>query len=218
MAMNSNVVAEQNASIAELVHTPTFLVVAGALPGLYVATTLQSGAVIGAVIAVSIVAAAVLSRAVTGFTGSASRVAATLMLSATVAVILGFAVRVADPVTYESMGLYLPVACASGMASLFIAQGGIASDDKAAELTVKEAVFSAVCAFLALAFCGLMTGMFATGEIFGLTMEELASSPISIFGKPAGSLLLLALVAVFVQSVCDARAPKDASEERGGEH
>lgn len=51
MALNRNVVAEQNASLNELVHTPTFLMVAGALPGLFAATSLEHGAVIGGVCA-----------------------------------------------------------------------------------------------------------------------------------------------------------------------
>ena len=57
--------------------------------------------------------------------------------------------------------------------------------------------------------------MFATGQVFGLTMNELAASPIAIFGKPAGSLLVLALVAAFVQSVCDVRAASAETSEGG---
>lgn len=33
MALNENIVREQDARISKMVHTPTFLVVAGALPG-----------------------------------------------------------------------------------------------------------------------------------------------------------------------------------------
>ncbi len=38
MALNENIVREQDARISKMVHTPTFLVVAGALPGLFAAT------------------------------------------------------------------------------------------------------------------------------------------------------------------------------------
>ena len=51
-------------------------------------------------------------------------------------------------------------------------------------------------------------------------MGELAASPISAFGKPAGSLLVLTLVAVFVQSVEQACAKGAAADEdslKGGE-
>ncbi|MFR3452134.1 MAG: hypothetical protein ACLTSX_11970 [Collinsella sp.] len=34
---------EQDARISKMVHTPTFLVVAGALPGLFAATSLENG-------------------------------------------------------------------------------------------------------------------------------------------------------------------------------
>ena len=66
------------------------------------------------------------------------------------------------------------------------------------------AVFGAVCTFLALTFVGFINGMFATGEVFGLVNRELAASPIAIFGTPAGSLLVLALVCTFVNSIVDA--------------
>lgn len=95
MALNRNVVAEQNASLNELVHTPTFLVVAGALPGLFAATSLEHGAVIGGVCAVAILGAALISRGVSCFTGRFSRVAVALMLNALVMVLVGFGVRVA---------------------------------------------------------------------------------------------------------------------------
>ena len=56
-----------------------------------------------------------------------------------------------------------------------------------------------------------------SGEIFGLTMTELAETPVAVFGKPAGSLLVLTLVAVFVQSLegglFKASAASDGGEE-----
>lgn len=220
MALNRNVVAEQNASLNELVHTPTFLMVAGALPGLFAATSLEHGAVIGGVCAVAILGAALISRGVSCFTGRFSRVAVALMLNALVMVLVGFGVRVALPVIYQDLGIYLPLTCASGVASIFIAQSGIDAlegADRAGELTFGDAVLAAVTAFLALVFCGFFTGLFTTGQVFGLTVGEVAASPISIFGKPAGSLLLLALVAVFVQAVCDARAKGAAADSKGGE-
>ena len=194
--------------------------VAGALPGLFAATSLEHGAVIGGVCAVAILGAALISRGVSCFTGRFSRVAVALMLNALVMVLVGFGVRVALPVIYQDLGIYLPLTCASGVASIFIAQSGIDAlegADRAGELTFGDAVLAAVTAFLALVFCGFFTGLFTTGQVFGLTVGELAASPISIFGKPAGSLLLLALVAVFVQAVCDARAKGAAADSKGGE-
>ncbi len=82
------------------------------------------------------------------------------------------------------------------------------------------AAFAAVCAFATLAFVGFINGMLTTGQVFGLTMGELAASPIAAFGKPTGSLLVLALVAVFVQSieqVCAKGADADATCAEGGE-
>ena len=215
MALNSNVVAEQNAKLDELVHTPTFLVVAGALPGVFVATSYANGAAIGFVCAIAIIAAALISRAVAGITGVFTRVPVALMLNALVVVLLGFAVRVLDPVVYQDLGVYLPLACTSGIAGLFIAQGGVAAveGDERAGLTLRDACFAAGATFIALFFVGFMCGMLTTGEVFGLTMHELASSPIAIFGKPAGGLLMLALVAAFVQACDDVRAAGKAKKE-----
>ena len=47
MALNENIVREQDARISKMVHTPTFLVVAGALPGLFAATSLENGLMSG---------------------------------------------------------------------------------------------------------------------------------------------------------------------------
>ncbi len=67
---------------------------------------------------------------------------------------------------------------------------------------------------------GFLNGMFTTGRVFGLTMAELASSPIAAFGKPIGSLLILALIAVFTQPIEQAlgsRARGEADGAEGGE-
>ena len=54
----------------------------------------------------------------------------------------------------------------------------------------------------------------------GSVIGRHAASPIAAFGKPAGSLLVLALVAVFVQSIeqmCAKGADADATSLKGGE-
>lgn len=200
MALNENVLREQDNKLAALVHTPTFVVVAGALPGLFVATSLENGVAIGAVTAVAIFAAAALAHVVRFFTGAFSRTVTLLMLSATVVTLLGFAVRVIDPVVFEALGIYLSLACVNAMAVMcFLTGDGFTAAPTKGPLGT--AVFAAVTAFVTLAFVGFINGMLTTGQVFGLTMGELAASPIAIFGKPAGSLLVLALVAVFVQSI-----------------
>ena len=89
-----------------------------------------------------------------------------------------------------------------------------------AKTPLMTAIFAAVCAFATLVFVGFINGMLTTGQVFGLTMGELAASPIVAFGKPTGSLLVLALVAVFVQSIeqmCAKGADADATSLKGGE-
>ena len=215
MALNELIQREQDERMRALVHTPTFLVVAGSLPGLFVATSLVNGFAIGVVSAVSIIAMAVLARPLRAITGRFTYIPVTLMVSAAIAVLLGFAVRVIDPVVNEDLGIYVALASVIAMAMAFVASDGFAADP-APKSSVGTALFAAVCTVAALSFIGLVNGMFSTGEIFGLTMNELAASPIAIFGKPAGSLLVLALVAVFVQSIEHAVAiSREASE--GGE-
>ena len=214
MALNSNVVREQDERIASLVRTPTFVVVAGALPGLFVATSAVNGLYIGLVTAVSILAAALLAPLVRRFTGAFSFLPVTLLACATVAVLVGFGVRVADPLVFEQLGIYLPLASRNAMAGAFVARDGFTAEP-CGRSSIGTAAFAALCALATLAFVGFINGMFATGQVFGLTMNELAASPIAIFGKPAGSLLVLALVAAFVQSVCDVRAASAETSEGG---
>ena len=61
MALNENIVREQDARISKMIHTPTFLVVAGALPALYAATSLENGVAIGIVTAVAILVMALVA-------------------------------------------------------------------------------------------------------------------------------------------------------------
>lgn len=215
MALNNLIQREQDERMRALVHTPAFLVVAGSLPGLFVATSLVNGAAIGAVSALSILVMAILARPLRAVTGRLTYIPVTLMVSATVAILAGFAVRVIDPVVYEDLGIYVALSAVNAMAMTFVACDGFAADPAPAS-SIGTAVFAAVCTVVSLAFVGLINGLLATGEIFGLTVPELAATPIAIFGKPAGSLLVLALVAVFVQAVQDARTAS-AEASQGGE-
>lgn len=208
MALHESVVREQSERIDALVRTPVFLVVAGSITGLAAATTLENGVAIGAVSAVAMIVMALVARPLRKLTGIFARIPVLLLVSATVVVLCSFVVRVVDPVVYQSLGIYLPLAAVNGLVACFIYDDGF-SGAPAAGSTLGTAVFGAVCSFAALAFVGLVSNMFATGEIFGLVNKELAASPIAIFGTPAGSLLILALVATFVNSiVAAARAGK----------
>lgn len=218
MALNENIVREQDARISKMVHTPTFLVMAGALPGLFAATSLENGVAIGAVTAAAVLVMALVAPALRAFTGTWSRVPVMLMVSVTVATLLGYAVRVANPVVFETLGIYLPLVAVNAIVVAWIAGDGLVVAP--AKTPLATAAFAAVCVFATLAFVGFINGMFTTGQVFGLTMDELAASPIAAFGKPTGSLLVLALVAVLVQSVeqaCAKGAAADGADAEGGE-
>lgn len=218
MALNENIVREQDARISKMVHTPTFLVMAGALPGLFAATSLENGVAIGAVTAAAVLVMALVAPVLRAFTGTWSRVPVMLMVSVTVATLLGYAVRVANPVVFETLGIYLPLVAVNAIVVAWIAGDGLVVAP--AKTPLATAAFAAVCVFATLAFVGFINGMFTTGQVFGLTMGELAASPIAAFGKPTGSLLVLALVAVFVQSVeqaCAKGAAADGADAEGGE-
>lgn len=218
MALNENIVREQDARISKMVHTPTFLVMAGALPGLFAATSLENGVAIGAVTAAAVLVMALVAPALRAFTGTWSRVPVMLMVSVTVATLLGYAVRVANPVVFETLGIYLPLVAVNAIVVAWIVGDGLVVAP--AKTPLATAAFAAVCVFATLAFVGFINGMFTTGQVFGLTMGELAASPIAAFGKPTGSLLVLALVAVFVQSVeqaCAKGAAADGADAEGGE-
>ena len=218
MALNENIVREQDARISKMVHTPTFLVMAGALPGLFAATSLENGVAIGAVTAAAVVVMALVAPALRAFTGTWSRVPVMLMVSVTVATLLGYAVRVANPVVFETLGIYLPLVAVNAIVVAWLAGDGLVVAP--AKTPLATAAFAAVCMFATLAFVGFINGMFTTGQVFGLTMDELAASPIAAFGKPTGSLLVLALVAVFVQSIeqaCAKGAAADGADAEGGE-
>lgn len=213
MALNENVVREQDARLSNMVHTPTFLVVAGSLPALYAATSLESGVMIGLVTAAVIVVMASLAPLLRTFTGTWTRTIVMLMVSVTVATLLGFGVRITDPVVFESLGIYLPIAAVNAVVVAWVAGDGLTVAPAKSPLVT--AVFAAVMVFATLSFVGFINGMFTTGQVFGLTMGELAASPIAAFGKPTGSLLVLALVAVFTQSIERACAPADTDGEGG---
>lgn len=213
MALNENVVREQDARLSKMVHTPTFLVVAGSLPALYAVTSLETGIMMGVVTAAVIVIMAAIAPLLRAFTGTWTRTIVMLMVSVTVATLLGFGVRIADPVVFESLGIYLPIAAVNAVMVAWIAGDGLTVSPAKSPLVT--ALFAAVLVFATLSFVGFINGMFTTGQVFGLTMGELAASPIAAFGKPTGSLLVLALVAVFTQSIERACAPTDTDGEGG---
>lgn len=218
MALNENIVREQDARISKMVHTPTFLVVAGALPGLFAATSLENGLIIGAVTAIAILVMALIAPVLRAFTGTWSRTAVMLMVSVTVVTLLGFGVRVTDPVVFEALGIYLPLVAVNAIVVAWIAGDGLVVAP--AKTPFMTAIFAAAMVLATLVFVGFINGMLTTGQVFGLTMGELAASPIAAFGKPTGSLLVLALVAVFVQSIeqmCAKGADADATSLKGGE-
>ena len=218
MALNENIVREQDARISKMVHTPTFLVVAGALPGLFAATSLENGLMIGLVTAAAIVVMASIAPHLRAFTGTWSRTAVMLMVSVTVVTLLGFGVRVTDPVVFEALGIYLPLVAVNAIVVAWIAGDGLVVAP--AKTPLMTAIFAAAMVLATLVFVGFINGMLTTGQVFGLTMGELAASPIAAFGKPTGSLLVLALVAVFVQSIeqmCAKGADADATSLKGGE-
>lgn len=218
MALNENIVREQNARISKMVHTPTFLVVAGALPGLFAATSLENGLIIGAVTAIAILVMALIAPVLRVFTGTWSRTVVMLMVSVTVVTLLGFGVRVTDPVVFEALGIYLPLVAVNAIVVAWIAGDGLVVAP--AKTPLMTAIFAAAMVLATLVFVGFINGMLTTGQVFGLTMGELAASPIAAFGKPTGSLLVLALVAVFVQSIeqmCAKGADADATSLKGGE-
>lgn len=218
MALNENIVREQDARISKMVHTPTFLVVAGALPGLFVATSLENGLVIGAVTASAILVMALIAPVLRAFTGMWSRTAVMLMVSVTVVTLLGFGVRVINPVVFEALGIYLTLVAVNAIVVAWIAGDGLVVAP--AKTPLMTAIFAAAMVLATLVFVGFINGMLTTGQVFGLTMGELAASPIAAFGKPTGSLLVLALVAVFVQSIeqmCAKGADADAASLKGGE-
>ena len=218
MALNENIVREQDARISKMVHTPTFLVVAGALPGLFAATSLENGLIIGAVTAIAILVMALIAPVLRAFTGTWSRTAVMLMVSVTVVTLLGFGVRVTDPVVFEALGIYLPLVAVNAIVVEWIAGDGLVVAP--AKTPLMTAIFAAAMVLATLVFVGFINGMLTTGQVFGLTMGELAASPIAAFGKPTGSLLVLALVAVFVQSIeqmCAKGADADATSLKGGE-
>ena len=218
MALNENIAREQDARISKMVHTPTFLVVAGALPGLFAATSLENGLIIGAVTAIAILVMALIAPVLRAFTGTWSRTAVMLMVSVTVVTLLGFGVRVTDPVVFEALGIYLPLVAVNAIVVAWIAGDGLVVAP--AKTPLMTAIFAAAMVLATLVFVGFINGMLTTGQVFGLTMGELAASPIAAFGKPTGSLLVLALVAVFVQSIeqmCAKGADADATSLKGGE-
>lgn len=218
MALNENIVREQDARISKMVHTPTFLVVAGALPGLFAATSLENGLMIGLVTAAAIVVMASIAPLLRAFTGAWSRTAVMFMVSVTVVTLLGFGVRVTDPVVFEALGIYLPLVAVNAIVVAWIAGDGLVVAP--AKTPLMTAIFAAAMVLATLVFVGFINGMLTTGQVFGLTMGELAASPIAAFGKPTGSLLVLALVAVFVQSIeqmCAKGADADATSLKGGE-
>lgn len=217
MALHESVVREQNERLSALVHTPTFLVVAGSLTGLAAATSLENGVAMGAVSAIAIVVMAILARPLRSITGIFARIPVLLLVSATVVTLISFAARVIDPVAHQELGIYLPLAAVNGLVVAFIYDDGFTSAPARGSVA-GTALFGAVCTFCTLAFIGFINGMFSTGEVFGLVNKELAASPIAIFGTPAGSLLVLALVAVFVNSIiaaANANAADDGATQGG---
>lgn len=214
MALHPYIANLRQARLEKVLSSPVFLVVAGSLPGLAVANTLEQGFAIGVVSAVSILAMALVMPLVNRLTNWVTRIPVALMISAAVVALLQLAVYVIDPAVADALGMYLSLAATNALAMTFVAKSDFVV--KPAKGSVATAVFGAVAVVLTLSFVGLANGMLSTGEIFGLTMNELAETPVAAFGKPVGSLLVLTLVAVFVQSL-EGGIFRTASASDGGE-
>ena len=185
-----------------------FLMVAPALPGLFAATTQANGTAMGAITALSILVAWVVSGVVPRFAGRLAAVPVALMLNAAVMVLAGFALRAAQPVIYQDLGMYVLLTGLSGAASVYVARACLPGTGEGRALTARDMLWSAGGAFASLLLVGFLNEMLGAGTIFGMTVPGLAESPIAIFGKPAGSLLLLALVAAFAQALDGSRTDK----------
>lgn len=212
MALNETIARAQDLRVRSMVHTRTFVVVAASLPGLAAASTLVNGALMGAAVAVSIVCAAILTRLVPRFAGRVAQVPVALMLNAVVAILLGFALRAVEPVAHQALGLYPVLACASGMASILVAEMGLETAE-GERFTAVDIVFAAVSAVVVLAACGCLTELLSTGQVLGVAAGPLANSSIAIFGKSSGSLLILALVAIIVQATERSHAGAEDGKE-----
>lgn len=215
MALHPYIAAQRQARLEKTLSSPVFLVVVGSLPGLAVANTLEQGFAIGAVSAVAIVVMALVMPLINRLTNWVTRIPVALMISAAVVALLDLAVYLIDPAVQVALGMYLPLAATNALAMTFVAKSDMVVAP--AKGGVATGVLGAVAVLATLTFTGLVNGMLATGEIFGLTMTELAETPVAVFGKPAGSLLVLTLVAVFVQSLegglFKAPAASDGGEE-----
>lgn len=209
------IVRMQNERLRALVHTPTFLVVAGSLPGLARAASIEAGTLLGVVFAVSIMAMALMARPMRALCGRVAYVPVMLMLSASVAILMGFGVRIFDPVLHEQLGMYVPLAAVNGCAMAFVCNDAFMVT-RTCRFRMVAAVCAGACTVASLTFIGFMNEIFSTGMIFGMTHYELADAPIAIFGTPAGSLLLLTLVAAFVQSIEHAIASSRNAREHCG--
>lgn len=199
MALHPYIAAQRQARLEKTLSSPTFLVVAGSLPGLAVATTLEQGFAMGVVSAVSILVMALAMPLINRLTNWVARIPVALMVSAAVVCLLQMAVYIIDPAVEDALGMYVPLAATNALAMTFVAKNDLVV--KPAKGSVATGVLAALAVVVTLAFTGLVNGVLSSGEIFGLTMTELAETPVAIFGKPAGSLLVLTLVAVFVQSL-----------------
>ncbi|MBY4797268.1 hypothetical protein K6V98_02665 [Collinsella sp. AGMB00827] len=210
MALHPDLVAQQDRRIAELVYSRAFLIVAGALPGVAVARSLETGLAIGAVSAIAIVSAALIAPCADRIAGRTARLAIGLMINAALMVLVGFAVRIMVPAIYRDLGFYLPLCAASGMASVFLAQrefvpGQIEHDPDTTSLnrlSFADACIAALGSLVSLALAGALSGLLATGVVAGIEVPFLMAAPLSIFAKPAGSYLILAAIAALIQAVC----------------
>ncbi len=75
--------------------------------------------------AIDILVMALIAPVLRAFTGTWSRTVLMLMVSVTVVTLLGFGVRVTDPVVFEALGIYLPLVAVNAIVVAWIAGDGL---------------------------------------------------------------------------------------------
>lgn len=221
MTPNDILSREQDAKRAKLLRTPAFMAVAGALPGIFAATTFENGIALAAVAIVTVAVLAIIEGPVRFLCGRYATLPVMLTVSVTVTTLLGYALRIVDPVVFDALGYYLPLTGVSALAAL-VSSGALGRADDGGRLPlgarVSRAACGACCAGLALAAVGLVASVLGTGEVLGAAVPGVSASPLAIFVKPSGALLVVALVAAVLQAFARERPAAPAPESpEGGE-
>lgn len=172
-------------------ENPGSILLLGACPALAAAADLKSGAAVGLLALVMLVAVTAIAQALKGLVGQGFRLPVFILLAAALCSAASMGLHALAPQVYKTMGIYTTL-LAVGVAVFAAAQTEI---EASAGAVLGSALKAGVIFLLAAVFTAAVCEFFGAGSIWGAKVEFMAAFKNSVLAQPAGKILIYGLAA-----------------------